>query len=504
VLGAFGRSGRNAGQFHWAHNLAIDSKHDVLTTEVDNGKRVQNFARTADLTRTRRNHRETLRAATDHGCQGFFVHSSGNHRREPGKIHGVLGRETARRRIDTQRNAGVRTLPAVASPRPSERPFRPPAESTALRIDALTGIRALAALAVVGYHFALVPLASLGLEPVFRYGYLGVDLFFLLSGFIIYYVHQRDAASLSGRAVLHFYGFRLARIYPVHLLTLCGLAFVVVASRRIGIMPTHPEDFRAIDFVYNVLLIQSWGVSNDIHWNFPAWSISCEWFVYLLFPLLALRLNRIVSSRQAAFWLGAETIVFGLAYIFLFHGDLDNKFDGDHFSHLALARVCLEFTTGALCCRLRSLVDMRAWPWTATVLAAILLAVLLDATLLRDFAIVTAFALAILAASLPGNLVARMLALPLVVYLGEISYSLYMVHAPIRMTLGKLLEPRIVNAASPAVAWALGIGFVLTTLAVAAATYHLVEVTARRWLRRQLDRIEYAAPRSAQRRHATG
>jgi DNA-binding beta-propeller fold protein YncE len=43
VLGAFGRSGRNAGQFHWVHNLAIDSKGDVFTTEVDNGKRVQRF-----------------------------------------------------------------------------------------------------------------------------------------------------------------------------------------------------------------------------------------------------------------------------------------------------------------------------------------------------------------------------------------------------------------------------------------------------------------------------
>jgi hypothetical protein len=43
VLGAFGRSGRNAGQVHWMHNLAIDSKGDVFTTEVDNAKRVQKF-----------------------------------------------------------------------------------------------------------------------------------------------------------------------------------------------------------------------------------------------------------------------------------------------------------------------------------------------------------------------------------------------------------------------------------------------------------------------------
>jgi peptidoglycan/LPS O-acetylase OafA/YrhL len=154
---------------------------------------------------------------------------------------------------------------------------------------------------------------------------------------------------------------------------------------------------------------------------------------------------------------------------------------------------------------LRSLVDLRSWPWTGALLAAILVTILVAATPARDFALITVFIVAILAASLPGNnLVARVLALPLMVYLGEISYSLYMVHVPIRMTLGKLLEPRIADAASPAIAWALGMGFVLATLAVSAMTYHLVEAPARRRLRRLLDRIEQATPRAARRSHATG
>ena len=354
------------------------------------------------------------------------------------------------------------------------------------RIDALTGIRAVAALWVVGFHFVRGGLTPLHLEqafPALNYGYLGVDLFFLLSGFIISYVHQRDAASLSFRLVLRFYGLRLARMYPVHLLTLCGLVVVVLVGPRIGFTPTHPEDFRAVDFVYNLLLVQSWGASDDIHWNFPAWSISCEWFAYLLFPLLALGLNRIASKRQAAFWLGAEMAIFALAYVFFFRCDLDNKFDGGNFSQFALARVCLEFTAGALCYRLAEFIDMRAWPWTAVVLAAIIGAALLTTTPARDLAIVGAFALAILASSVPGNLVARLLSLPPLVYLGEISYSLYMVHVPIRMTLGKLVESRLA-VASTAGAWAMGLGFCLVTIATAAATYHLVEAPARRWLRR--------------------
>jgi DNA-binding beta-propeller fold protein YncE len=43
VLSRFGRSGRYAGQLHWVHNLAVDSKGNIYTTEVDNAKRVQKF-----------------------------------------------------------------------------------------------------------------------------------------------------------------------------------------------------------------------------------------------------------------------------------------------------------------------------------------------------------------------------------------------------------------------------------------------------------------------------
>jgi len=49
VVGAFGRSGRNAGEFHWVHNLAIDSKGNVFTTEVDSGKRAQKFLLRGDM-----------------------------------------------------------------------------------------------------------------------------------------------------------------------------------------------------------------------------------------------------------------------------------------------------------------------------------------------------------------------------------------------------------------------------------------------------------------------
>ena len=51
MLGRFGRHGRNAGQFHWVHNMAVDSRGNVFTTEVDTGKRAQRFRLVTQLPR---------------------------------------------------------------------------------------------------------------------------------------------------------------------------------------------------------------------------------------------------------------------------------------------------------------------------------------------------------------------------------------------------------------------------------------------------------------------
>src|SRR5512135_3691795 len=95
----------------------------------------------------------------------------------------------------------------------------------------LTGIRGIAALWVILYHYAITPLDVLRLDqilPFVRYGYIGVDLFFILSGFIITHVHGRDTASLAPMPVLHFLSLRIARIYPVHIVTLFGLLAIVL------------------------------------------------------------------------------------------------------------------------------------------------------------------------------------------------------------------------------------------------------------------------------------
>ena len=100
-------------------------------------------------------------------------------------------------------------------------------------------------------------------------------------------------------------------------------------------------------------------------------------------------------------------------------------------------RIAFEFPAGALAWKLMTLHDFRRWPWTALVAAALGVAYLFADTAARDMLVVLACFLAVLAGAVSDTLVARVLGLAPIVWLGEVSYSIYLVHAPIRMTAGK-------------------------------------------------------------------
>jgi peptidoglycan/LPS O-acetylase OafA/YrhL len=348
-------------------------------------------------------------------------------------------------------------------------------------MEALTGIRAIAAFWVVLYHFKATTLEPLHLRsdfPALEYGYLGVDLFFLLSGFVMTHVHGRDFPPLRWPRLRVFYGLRLARLYPVHFVVLLFLAAAVMAGPLVGIVPKQPEQFTGSSFAVNLLLLQAWW-DQPLTWNTPSWSISCEWFVYLLFPLFAIGLRR-AGGRALWLWLAAELLLFAAAYAWVFGGDIDRN------AGLALLRVAFEFSIGGLLCRLTQRWDLSSAPWTAIVAALVIGAELVPG-FWHDFTLVLAFGCAVLAGRYPRPLLSRFLAVPALVYLGEISYSLYMVHVPVQLTAGKLFENLLQHHVHSYPAGLLvGLLAIACTVAVAAAMYHLVEWPARRWLRRRL------------------
>jgi peptidoglycan/LPS O-acetylase OafA/YrhL len=155
-------------------------------------------------------------------------------------------------------------------------------------IRSLTGVRGLAATLVVVFHFtqnnaffqlgdSQVPFVR-WIGTAIGHGYLAVDLFFVLSGFVMAISYGGMFAAGSTWAIYRLFLMRrFARIYPLYLaITLATAAMLAVHAR--------PPGFGMM-LLSNVFLIQSWGICDSL--IPPAWSISTEAAAYLLFPLLA-------------------------------------------------------------------------------------------------------------------------------------------------------------------------------------------------------------------------
>ena len=155
-------------------------------------------------------------------------------------------------------------------------------------MPALTGLRFVLALWVILHHLtgpgqSLEPLARAMPAAVYaliRGGYLAVTTFFVLSGFVL----SRSYAGMdwTRRSVARYTAGRIARVYPVYLLSLLMVAPFIAAD---------PVPGKAPLVAAHGLLVQGWLGHIPVNWNTPAWSLSCEMFFYLSFPLLAVRLE---------------------------------------------------------------------------------------------------------------------------------------------------------------------------------------------------------------------
>src|ERR1700761_2103419 len=162
-------------------------------------------------------------------------------------------------------------------------------------LQSLTPLRGIAAIWVICFHYGVVYFAF---HPeqfgyLFNKGYLAVDMFFMLSGFVLSHVYWRTFASdetLQGRDYWNFISARIARLYPLHLFNLslfliATLAFGLHEYFAAGNLPSiplfGPRSLTAL--VANVFMVQ--GIdAGDLAWNYPSWSISVEFFAYFLFP----------------------------------------------------------------------------------------------------------------------------------------------------------------------------------------------------------------------------
>lgn len=349
-----------------------------------------------------------------------------------------------------------------------------------VKLDQLTSIRGLAAWWVVVFHSQALLDISLptNVLKVISHGYLAVDLFFILSGFVIYLNYHAKAASAFPRSAVAFYTNRLARIYPVHLLMLCGYLLLAVAFLYFSRRGETPDSFSAKSFIESVFLIHAW-FGAGMSWNVPSWSVSAEWFVYLMFPVIALILQRYLKEVFSHIALSA-ILLFLIYYVY---SAMDVASLGDDVPAMALVRVTLEFLMGTIVGSLY----VHHYAWTEKNKYWILLGFLTIIFVyfvseINDYALIpAAFFLLIAFMSVEDAFLRKTLSNKVLVYLGEISYSTYMLH----YLVYDLLKAGWVTDSGKVNQFYLALSF-LVVLVGSMLIHHIVEKPSQSYLRKKL------------------
>jgi peptidoglycan/LPS O-acetylase OafA/YrhL len=289
---------------------------------------------------------------------------------------------------------------------------------------------------------------------------------------------------------LDFLKARVARIYPLHLTVL--LLFVAAAIVERAAIQAHGGsvepiplvgDRSVVAFLANLLMLHGiW--ARELSWNDPSWSISLEFLAYLLFPLVFPSLWRAGPAAKAGIGAGLLVVLGWRAYR---TGDDFNQWNGIS----AIMRCLPEFLIGAL---LYSLYRSRVLASALAADTALLFGMLLLCGLLQfaapDFSIIPAFALVILTAvGNQGRLGLALNSAPFF-WLGNISYSLYLIHWFVLFVATEAMRARPgTDIARLPVSRSLicMTAMLATSLFLATLSYRFVEVAGRRWLRERLS-----------------
>ncbi|MGY3234492.1 MULTISPECIES: acyltransferase family protein [unclassified Bradyrhizobium] len=350
-------------------------------------------------------------------------------------------------------------------------------------LRALTGLRGVAATTIALAHLHQ---AFPGDNGILMWHSV-VDLFFCLSGFTLSYVYSRGEFRFSSYLTARF-----ARIYPLYFFTLIIAATAWIVPGSVN-LTSYPPTSAWTDFLLQTLMLNSWPIiGSSVHWNPTAWSISIEWFCYLLlFPLLLLR----KAPRSSRIRLSCMIVLPALSYYFFvsyFDASLFNPevhFPRSQLSYwVNLYRGILGFTAGwvvfasfeqrdriyEFCTKFATLI----WSVIAVTLC------LIYSGLINPQALVFFFPFIVLAAARSDSLTSRLLGSTFLHFLGVISYSIYMMHIVVLV-----LFVGVFHAIDgwPTFLFAIGMVFL-----VSIATYFAIEVPARSAIR-SIGRIRSAS-----------
>jgi peptidoglycan/LPS O-acetylase OafA/YrhL len=336
-------------------------------------------------------------------------------------------------------------------------------------MSSLDGLRGVAAVAVMMFHFDyfFLPQASLrDWLPFLNRAYLGVDVFFLISGFVMAHVYGLRLCRDRRANWRDFAALRFARIYPLFALT----TLIMVVIHALSAAPLSWVSLSTRSLTLQPLLLQIW--APGLSWNYPSWSISTEAAAYAVFvfsaaPLLAGRHARIMGA----------VCIGVLAALSLSNGGRLHVFNGLP----ALLRTLAEFSLGVLLYRAHLNRSHHA-PHVALLLAAGCAALALATG--WDLPIVAVFAYLIYAVVNGDTLPSRLLNSAPATAVGAWSYSIYLWHAPVHYAVmaGFAAAGRPVETLDPAHARLLLPATMVCVVCLSAFTFKYFEAPMRRWI----------------------
>lgn len=367
--------------------------------------------------------------------------------------------------------------------RPREQPAPAPFPSD---LPALTSVRFFLALGVVIFHYQLQwPWDSTNDTGLLDRLRLGVDAFFILSGFVLTHAY-REALETRRFNYGRFLVARFARVYPAHIAILGFVGIMVAGALLVGATFDRTL-YNPLGLLTTLLLVHAWFPELiKAEWNGPSWSLSAEWFAYLGFPAFAW-LGLKLRNRPGVLLViaGAVFLALDLLYQAVF-----GKVVVHAEANMGVLRIVPEFLYGVALYRLGQRIDLR-WPyvvaaaWASALVLLTLMHLRADDRLVVVMAGPLILALALLSkADAAGPLASRPILLG-----GEASYALYLVHFPVLIAWKGVVSALSDRDSGYVLAW-WEVGVLLAASIAAAVALHLLfEGPARTWIRRQGDRI---------------
>jgi peptidoglycan/LPS O-acetylase OafA/YrhL len=363
--------------------------------------------------------------------------------------------------------------PGIGASRKNERPSELPA---------LTSLRGLAALTVLLFHSSSLAITYAGgadtggaLLWIWSRGYLAVDLFFFLSGFVLTHVYRSRFAEERGwQAIGKFLWARFCRVYPASVFATA----VFVLAFTVGRLPL-PAGISFKEQLIAALLLMQVPWLDTVVINGPSWSISAEFYGYLLFPFIVPVICR-VRGRMAAVLGAALLLEIMIDHIIFSHDQQD-------WGWGAMLRVLPEFTAGIFAYRSYSERLLRKiWEKDVTLVGVVAMIVATCFAGVSDGPIVILL-LALLLASVcnSGRMAAILNARPLR-WLGEVSYSVYIFQTPPLMVA--VAFSSLLVAHGLAGAW-FSVLAALLALGSGVLVHRCVDLPVRAALRRLPDRV---------------